>query len=215
MNTSTDAQISGTENEAEAVCEGFLAELAQLANGSLELGPIRQRAQAIETEHLALLGDEASRQNLHYATAVLAGYEALRPRHSHEQALELLKAAFVQSGTWVREKTRAWLDGSQDGFTELVNISKQREAHVFGDGFVFERERDDNEAYLLNVRRCFWHDFFTRVNIPDLTRVLCEFDRNWFEAIDPARHGFRFERATTLGYGGSHCPFNFVRVRSR
>jgi hypothetical protein len=36
----------------------------------------------------------------------------------------------------------------------------------------------------------------------------------WIEAIDPARHGFRFDRATTIGYGGSYCPFRFTRARS-
>src|SRR6185295_4369110 len=146
---------------------------------------------------------------------VLAAYAALRRRLSHERALELLKAAFLQSGSWVREKTRAWLDQSPDAFRELVSISKQREVQAFGNGFSFERARDDDEAYLLNVRRCFWHDFFRSVGLPELTRVLCEFDRNWFEAIDAQRHGFRFERTTTLAYAGACCPFHFMRVRPR
>jgi hypothetical protein len=47
---------------------------------------------------------------------------------------------------------------------------------------------------------------------PELTSVLCEFDRNWLAMISPERHGFRFERKTTLGYGGASCPFHFFRV---
>lgn len=47
-----------------------------------------------------------------------------------------------------------------------------------------------------------------------MTPVMCAFDKAWIEAIDPARHGFRFDRATTIGYGGSHCPFHFTRTRS-
>ncbi|GAB4583797.1 L-2-amino-thiazoline-4-carboxylic acid hydrolase [Nocardia sp. IFM 10818] len=44
------------------------------------------------------------------------------------------------------------------------------------------------------------------------TPVLCEFDANRIGAIEPERHGFRFERTTTIGVGGSHCPFHFDRV---
>jgi hypothetical protein len=43
---------------------------------------------------------------------------------------------------------------------------------------------------------------------------MCAFDKAWIEAIDPARQGFRFDRATTIGYGGSYCPFRFTRTRS-
>jgi hypothetical protein len=59
---------------------------------------------------------------------------------------------------------------------------------------------------------CFWHGFFVAVGVPALTTVLCEFDSNWFSAIDPGRHGLRFERKTTVGHGGTHCPFHFFRV---
>jgi hypothetical protein len=38
------------------------------------------------------------------------------------------------------------------------------------------------------------------------------FDKAWIEAIDPARHGFRFDRVTTIGRDGSHCPFHFSRT---
>ena len=48
----------------------------------------------------------------------------------------------------------------------------------------------------------------------ELTPVMCAFDKAWIEAIDPARHGFRFDRATTIGHGGSHCPFHFSRTRA-
>jgi hypothetical protein len=64
----------------------------------------------------------------------------------------------------------------------------------------------------LEWRKCFWHDFFVAIGHLELTTVLCEFDRNWFDVISPERHGFRFERKTTLGYGGTHCPFHFLRV---
>ena len=44
-----------------------------------------------------------------------------------------------------------------------------------------------------------------------LTPVFCDWDANWASAIDPARHGFRFERPTTLGLGGDGCYFRHTR----
>jgi hypothetical protein len=41
---------------------------------------------------------------------------------------------------------------------------------------------------------------------------MCAFDKAWIEAIDPVRHGFRFDRATTIGHGGGRCPFHFTRT---
>lgn len=47
----------------------------------------------------------------------------------------------------------------------------------------------------------------------ELGAAMCEFDGNWMSAIDPERHGFRFERPTTIGCGGTHRPFHFRRDR--
>lgn len=212
MTESDSAELSA-EQESEYTLDGFWAAFSELAGVSPALSiAARQRAAALEVEHAAWRSDAPSARNLRYGCAVLAGYQALSPLLPAPAAGALRQAAFLQCGAPVRQKTRAFLDQSPDAFAGLVTISKHREAEAFGGSFVFERERDDDQAYLLNVRRCFWNDFFASAGVPELTRVLCEFDRNWFEAIEPERHGLRFERETTLGHGGTHCPFHFYRV---
>jgi L-2-amino-thiazoline-4-carboxylic acid hydrolase len=200
--------------ETDYIIEGFLHALGELAPGACaDIDAVRQRTVELGREHAGFAKDKSSIYNLRYACAVLAAYEALMPRTSAQEAIGTLRVAFTRSGESVREKTRLGLDQSDDPFRELVNISKKRESIQFGSGFEFQRERDDDEAYLLNIRKCFWYDFFVQIGCCELTTVLCEFDRNWFAVIQPERHGFRFERNTTLGYGGTHCPFHFVRVR--
>jgi len=212
--TESDATSLAAGEESDDTLAGFWEAFAELAGMSpARSSDARRGAVALELEHAAWSTDAPSGRNLRYGCAVLAAYQTLRPWLSSEAAVALLQAAFLKSGAPVREKTRAFLDRSADPFGELVAISKRRESEAFGSSFVFERERDDDEAYLLNIRRCFWNDFFARAGVPELTRVLCEFDRNWFEAIEPERHGLRFERTTTLGHGGTHCPFHFHRVR--
>jgi hypothetical protein len=201
--------------ETDYIIEGFLHALVELAPASVgaELGTIRLRVAELERQYGGLPKDTQSRYNLRYACAVLAGYEVLTRHMSADEAVSTLRNAFTRSGEFIREKTRAALDQSQDAFREMVDASKQREALQFGPSFEFDRERDDEQAYLLNIRKCFWHSVFVTMGRPELTTVLCEFDRNWFDVISPERHGFRFERKTTLGYGGTHCPFHFIRVR--
>lgn len=56
------------------------------------------------------------------------------------------------------------------------------------------------------------HDVLSAHSAAELTPVMCAFDQAWIEAIDPARHGFRFDRVTTIGLGGTHRPFQFTRT---
>jgi hypothetical protein len=59
----------------------------------------------------------------------------------------------------------------------------------------------------------FYHDVLATNSAAELTPVMCAFDKAWIEAIDPAAHGFRFDSATTIGHGGTCCPFHFTRTR--
>lgn len=105
------------------------------------------------------------------------------------------------------------LDAAPDPFAAMVAVSKARERQAFGAGFTFVRPVDDDRTYHVDVVRCFYHDVLVAHSVAELTPVMCEFDANWIGAIDPAKHGFGFERATTIGRGGSHCPFHFDRTR--
>src|SRR5262249_3076329 len=111
--------------------------------------------------------------------------------------------------------TLAMLDAASDPFSAMVEVSKAQEEHAYGRTFTFERPVDDGREYLLEIHRCFYHDVLVANSAAELTPALCAFDTNWIEAIDPDRHGFRFERPTTIGLGGAYCPFHFIRTRPR
>jgi hypothetical protein len=214
VNTTESFYSPDPSSETTYLIETFFSALRKVTPQSARshLGEMPQRLAGLVHRHAHLATDELSQYNLQYACAVLAGSEILSRHLAPEDTLTLLREAFVASGAGIREKVRAALDRSPDAFRALVEASKAREALQFGPTFAFEHERDDDQSYLLNVRRCFWNDFFVAVSRPELTSVLCAFDRNWFEAIVPERHGVRFERRTTLAEGGSHCPFHFFRV---
>lgn len=157
--------------------------------------------------------DEQAKHQLRQSAIVLAAYRHLRDAVRQQELLGLLRAAFTEPlRDAVRAGTAQALEQSDDPFVTMVGISKVREKHSHGEGFVFERPRDDDRAYYLDVTRCLWHSFFVAEGCPELTAIFCAFDEVWIGAIEPGRHELRFERATTLGTGGSLCPFHFFRV---
>jgi hypothetical protein len=57
------------------------------------------------------------------------------------------------------------------------------------------------------VRRCFFRDFFARHDATLVTTVMCAFDVNSMQAIDPAVRGLRAERTSLLSLGDHECRF--------
>ncbi|MEV0623033.1 L-2-amino-thiazoline-4-carboxylic acid hydrolase [Nonomuraea sp. NPDC050404] len=175
-------------------------------------GAMRARQSELEAANRSMIVDEPARHNLRLTLALVAAYELLLPRLGREKAIAAVQAAFVEPlGDTMQGGTRAMLDHAPDAFLAMVELSKSREEHAFGKGFVFDRPADDDRRYHLDVRQCFYHDVLVANGAPELTPAMCAFDANWIEAIEPDRHGFRFDRRTTIGTGGTHCPFHFTR----
>ncbi|AQZ64622.1 unnamed protein product [[Actinomadura] parvosata subsp. kistnae] len=203
--------------ETAALIDGFFEHVAATLRAhhlpAGLLASMRARHAKLESANAHLIVDEPARHNLRITLALVAAYEALLPRLGREVALDAVRAALIEPlGAAVREGTRAMLDAAPDPFAAMVAVSKSREEHAFGKGFVFRRTADDDRRYLLEVRRCFYHDVLVANGAPELTPALCAFDGNWIEAIAPDQDGFRFDRPTTIGLGGTHCPFHFTRT---
>ncbi|SEG73778.1 L-2-amino-thiazoline-4-carboxylic acid hydrolase [Thermomonospora echinospora] len=209
--------VPDPERETAALVEGFFEHItAALRAHALPEGLVavmRTRHERLQAANAHLIVDEPARHNLRITLAVAAAYESLLPRLGRDAAIDTVRAALVEPlGDAVHVGTRAMLDAAPDPFAALVAVSKSREEHAFGKGFTFRRPADDDRRYLLNIHRCFYHDVLVANSVPELTPAMCAFDANWIEAIDPDRDGFRFERVTTIGLGGTHCPFHFTRT---
>jgi len=59
----------------------------------------------------------------------------------------------------------------------------------------------------MNIRRCFFRDFFDRHDARLVTTVMCAFDMNFMKAIDPLVSGLRAERTSLLSLGDDQCRF--------
>lgn len=177
---------------------------------------IHQEVNKIQSDFQDWITDEPSRYHLQTVATILAAYLMLKKIGSKEEALNSIRKAFIEPfREYGREKTSLTLDTSNNPFTAIVDVSRLREQYFFGSTFTFEREQDDEQAYLLNVTNCFYHNFFAKNKVPELTPIFCEFDNIWIENIDSKKHNFHFERTTTIGFGGKLCPFHFYQGEKR
>jgi len=178
---------------------------------------IKQLANKLAEENDAMVVDRPSRTHLGMTTLVLASYRLLLPYiKDSESVINILEDVFTGVGQrWIKLYTRLMLWFSRDPFHTMIEVSKKRINNNYGKTFIFEYSGDGLNYFVITTKKCFYYDFFIMNDIPELTRVFCSADKNWFEEIKPEKHGFKFERPTTLGYGGSECPFKFTRIKNR
>ncbi len=161
-----------------------------------------------------LLEDSQSHEHLHTISFVIASYEELKKLYNERKALEIIKYAFVDSLSFITQQTEQFLNKSEDPFSDIVAISKQKEEE-YGKTFSFYRKQDDNKAYLLEVKKCFYCKVLKLNKADELMPIFCDFDTNWMMAINPEKHKFKFDRPETIGTGGNVCKFYFTRIDSK
>jgi hypothetical protein len=170
---------------------------------------------AIFEANAAMIEDEPSEFHLRMTSLVLASYRVLLPRLSPpERILEILQYALKEPyRAEMKSGFRQWLDTAPNLLKGMAEGARAKATWGYGKTFTFEYEGDgEGDFFASNVTRCFYHSFFVANGAPELTPVFCEWDSIWAEEIDPTQHGLRFDRPTTLGYGGGMCRFQFRKV---
>jgi len=215
--TRPEEYVASPEAATNALRQTFQQEierrLADPVQAPALMRAMHSQSQALEEAYQVWIVDEPAKYNLKMTTAVLAAYRVLQDLLPREELLAFLREAFIGPfREMISAGTARMLDHAPDPFLAMVEVSRAKQINTFGAGFTFEYERDDQQAFLVNVTRCFYHNFFVANGAPELTPIFCDFDAPWVKAIHPARHGFRFERPTSIGYGGTMCPFHFSRI---
>ncbi|MDT9600688.1 L-2-amino-thiazoline-4-carboxylic acid hydrolase [Sphingosinicella rhizophila] len=157
--------------------------------------------------------DKASASHIVICAHMLAAYRVFQDvPEFRAQALEEVMALFMVTGKAYSELVMRLLPYvSRDPFRTMVNISRTKQIGYYGRSFDHDIVEDDDQAFVFRINRCFYHGFFRRYGAPELAASFCAKDGNWGDAVDPARHGFTFERPTTLARDGQPCLFAFRR----
>ena len=200
----------------------FLRQLTRSIKSRTSLARVDQGEIAQQTdtylsanEHLA----KTSVERLHVETVclVLAANDYLTGHAIDDETVEaILEDAVLKPGRRItRWATRIMLALSREPMATLVRYSSDKIPPAYGSLFEFEEEGSERDTYTMRATRCFYHEFFTRYQVPHLTRIFCRWDEAWIEPISVDRHGVQFTRSETIATGGQSCPFTFRRSPKR
>ncbi|MQA75354.1 MAG: hypothetical protein GEU88_13595 [Solirubrobacterales bacterium] len=174
---------------------------------------IGSRAEELAKGDQDMLVDGPAKGMLATCSVVLAGYEILLPEFDGDERRTIL---FLQHifGEAYRRSIEVVIEALTKGDTPLDTVAKamEKSSAMYGSYFRFDFERPDDDTFEMGVTRCFFHDFFARHDAPLVTTVLCAWDANWMQALDPGVTGLRSERTSLLSLGDDACRFRVVRT---
>ena len=84
-------------------------------------------------------------------------------------------------------------------------------ARLRGESFDFEFVEDNCwQSFLyMNVRKCFYHDFFNKNGASYLTGIFCAAEMQMLSGINANKNRLHFELRSTLPNGDRFCSFHF------
>jgi hypothetical protein len=140
-------------------------------------------------------------------------YVELGKRIGREGAFEVMEDLLVSIGCneqWAHLKSMDAAEGA--GMARLMAFNERMDQK--GTPRFNKREYVIQSEHVCHfvITRCIFHDFFTEVGTPELTKAFCEVDRRFFSEAFP---DFRFHRGdsweNTIAYGKENCEFIFEK----
>ncbi|MGI5126829.1 L-2-amino-thiazoline-4-carboxylic acid hydrolase [Pseudonocardia sp. CA-107938] len=209
MGNSTTPAVDPTDWTA-LIEQAFFERLARIPAPADVEQQVRLRLAVLDEQLRHLVRTPMDAANIRFTMLAVAAFDVLEPLHGDAAAKlvdDCLNSPFREH---ILAGTATVLDEAADPFAAMVAASKEREATYFGPSFTFERPIDDWNTYVLDVVRCLFHEGLLAAGRTQLQAVLCRFDLNWADAIDPERHHFRFVRPVTYA-SGDNCRMCFLR----
>lgn len=169
---------------------------------------VRARAEELADADRDLVVDEPSKGALAISAVVLAAFEQLIPLFDGDERRTILFLQHVM-GTVLKRPYQLMFQTLSKREEPLDKIDKacRKMEPLYGQGWDMRFERPVPQVFEMKVRRCFFRDFFARHDATLVTTVMCAFDVNWMQAIDPAVSGLRAERTSLLSLGDEECRF--------
>jgi hypothetical protein len=169
---------------------------------------IKARADEIADADKDMPVDGPSKGALAISAVVLASYEQLLPLFDGDEHRTILYLQHTMGRVLKRpyEVTFSTLSKRDKPLDKIDKVCSKMKG-LYGKGWDFAFERPDPGTFEMNVGHCFFRDFFDRHDARLVTTVMCAFDVNFLQAIDPAVSGLRAERTSLMSLGDDHCRF--------
>ena len=172
---------------------------------------IKDRAREFMEKERLSLPDRQGYLILVLCAYVLASYQKIRDHSSPEETYEWVRTAFCKTFQAPYQfLTRIYLMVHKDPFRALSKYSMPEINYkLFGASMCFEERKQENRIDLI-VTRCAFHSFFEKYGEPQLTRLFCEWDRNWMDVANASTRPIHVERPSALSVGDDQCVFQFI-----
>ena len=159
-----------------------------------------------------LIENELDEGNVQFAVLVVALYEAfVKIGKEEKEAFKYVCFAINEPiAPFMEQNTEAFLTASERPFKAIVEISKAREAYYFGKSFGFERLIDNDYGYVLQIKKCLFHEVLKALEHTFLQRIICQVDCGWIKGIKTELHNLHFARPITFATGNT-CQMWFIK----
>lgn len=201
----------------------FIAGLKSEITKSLEINPdstietIKKGAKEIEELNASSVVDAPSRGHLELCSSVLSAYNHLLPViGTKESTLEFISTAMINGINNISMRTSLTLmlaacKGNPDRLKDIFSWLMEQ----YGASFEWtapHKETENEDSFSIEIQNCYYFNFFSSHDAAFLTPILCQLDSLWFEMVEPAKHGFSFDKSRyqTQGYGAPKCVFPIV-----
>jgi hypothetical protein len=141
-------------------------------------------------------------------------YRTLAEKIGREKAFNIIKKIVVPVGCseqWAHFNSLAL--SKERGMGRLMkfhNLMDREGAPQFNTRNYIKR--NDTTCHFI-IKRCVFNDFFTEVKFPELTKLFCEVDKEFFPNAFPELSFHRENNwENTIAYGKDHCEFIFERT---
>ena len=178
---------------------------------------IKREAQSLFDEGRDSLPDRRARLVLTLCSLILASYRELLILTGDKQRAEEIvgKTLFITNQASGKLIAKAVLLPSRDPLKFLSRFSLKKISEVtYGKSMGFTQEKTSDSVSLI-VTHCAFHQFFVDHGEPQLTKLLCLWDRNWMDPINSSSRPIRIERPTTISTGSDVCCFRLVRDEAK
>ena len=172
---------------------------------------IKRAAQEIFNAREDTLPDRRARLILTMCSLILASYrELLSVMDDEKRAEQIVGKALFQTNQALGTLMSAPLLWPRKPFKFISRTPLKRISELtYGKSMGFAQERTEHSVSLI-VNRCAFHQFFIDNGEPQLTQLLCLWDRNWMDPINTSDRPIKIERPTTISTGSETCQFRFV-----
>ena len=197
---------------------GLKSEMKNLGidTGSM-IEAIKKDAKEIEQSNASTVVDAPSQGHLELCSKILSAYNNLLPVLGTKESVYQFISTAMMNGVndlSMRTSLGLMLDSCKDNPDRLKNIFSWL-MEQYGASFKWStphKETEDEDSFSIEIKNCYYFNFFSSHDAAFLTPILCQLDSIWFQMVEPQKHGFTFDKSRyqTMGYGAPKCVFPIV-----